>query len=288
MAVVNPVPGRGEDEAFDPVSTWVGWQRYVDNASGDQSADAGGWTREQRLDHHSEFVVVRTPAMKRVSLGLQMALLVNRRHQGTARRGLIVSGLPSTGKTTTLMELGRIFELTDRRRHPGVKDRLPVAFVSVPPASTPKMLVSEFARFLGVPVLRRMNQAQITVRSARPWASCGPSWSWSTTSTCWTPAPAPAPRPPTRSSTWANVSPRRSSTPASTSTPPRCWSAPAGSSSPGASNCCATTHCPTALPSSGRRGSSWSSTWRARCGCGTTARGPWPVSPPTCTGAPAE
>jgi hypothetical protein len=162
VAALNPAPDQGEDEVFDPVSTWVGWQRYVDNAPGDQPADDSGWTREQRLDYHSEFVVVSTPAMTRVSLELRRMLILNRRQRGTARRGLIVSGLPSTGKTTTLMELGRIFELTDRLRHPGATDRLPVAYVAVPPAATPKMLVSEFARFLGVPVQRRMNQAQIT------------------------------------------------------------------------------------------------------------------------------
>ena len=161
MAVATPAADM--DEVFDPVSTWVGWQRYVDSASGTAAvADDSAWSREQRLDHHSQFVVVTTPAMTRVSVELQRMLIVNRRHRGTARRGLIVSGLPSTGKTTTLMELGRIFELSDRRKHPGVGDRLPVAFVSVPPASTPKMLVTEFARFLGLPVLRRMNQAQIT------------------------------------------------------------------------------------------------------------------------------
>jgi len=100
--------------------------------------------------------------MKTVSLALRRLLLLNRKQQGTARRGLILSGPPTTGKTTTLMELGRIFEHTDRRRHPGLKDRLPVTYVSVPPTATPKMLISEFARFLGIPVTSRMNQAQIT------------------------------------------------------------------------------------------------------------------------------
>ncbi|MGY5124317.1 TniB family NTP-binding protein [Streptomyces nigrescens] len=150
------------DDAFDPVSTWVGWKRYIDSAPAVPGADDSGWSLEERLDYHSQFVVVTTPAMERVKRELQTALLVNRRQRGTARRGLIVSGPPSTGKTTTLMELGRIFELADRRKHSGVEDRLPVAFVSVPPASTPRMLVSEFARFLGLPVLQRMNQAAIT------------------------------------------------------------------------------------------------------------------------------
>lgn len=147
-------PGRG----YEPVSTWQGWERFVDTPR--QEAPPVGdssWTQEMLQDYHSRFVVMTTPSMKKVSLELRRLLALNRRQQGTARRGLIVSGPPTTGKTTTLMELGRIFEHTDRGRHPRAKDRLPVAFVSVPPSATPKL-----ARFLGVPVHGRMNQAQIT------------------------------------------------------------------------------------------------------------------------------
>ncbi|MEV5479119.1 TniB family NTP-binding protein [Streptomyces sp. NPDC052207] len=149
--------------AFQPITTWQGWKAFVDTPrleappAGDPS-----WSTQALEDYHSRFVVMTTPSMKKVSLQLRRLLVLNRRQQGTARRGLIVSGPPTTGKTTTLMELGRIFEHTDRRRHPRLKDRLPVAFVAVPPSSTPKMLVSEFARFLGIPVHTRMNQAQIT------------------------------------------------------------------------------------------------------------------------------
>jgi hypothetical protein len=151
------------DGIYQPVSTWQGWKHFADTprleapAAGDPS-----WTDEALENYHSRFVVMTTPSMKKVSLELRRLLILNRRQQGTARRGLIVSGPPTTGKTTTLMELGRIFEHTDRRRHPGLKDRLPVAYVSVPPSATPKMLVSELGRFLGVPVHQRMNQAQIT------------------------------------------------------------------------------------------------------------------------------
>ncbi|MFP8962588.1 TniB family NTP-binding protein [Streptomyces nanhaiensis] len=151
-----------DDGPFEPVTTWVGWERYVQSAPAGEEAEDSGWSTEERLDYHSRFVVVATPAMEQVKRQLRMALLVNRRQRGTARRGLILSGPPSTGKTTTLMELGRIFELSQRLKHPGAQDRLPVVFVAVPPASTPKMLVSEFARFLGIPVLQRMNQAAIT------------------------------------------------------------------------------------------------------------------------------
>lgn len=164
MAVVTSFADFDDEESgFQPVSTWQGWQSFVDTPRleappvGDSS-----WTLRALEDYHSRFVVMTTPSMKKVSLELRRLLILNRRQQGTARRGLIVSGPPTTGKTTTLMELGRIFEHTDRGRHPHLKDRLPVAFVSVPPSATPKMLVSEFARFLGLPVHARMNQAQIT------------------------------------------------------------------------------------------------------------------------------
>ncbi|GGP78864.1 hypothetical protein GCM10010287_36700 [Streptomyces variabilis] len=152
-----------EEGPFLPISTWQGWKDFVGTLRLEAPpADDPSWSTQDLEDYHSRFVVMTTPSMKKVSLQLRRLLVLNRRQQGTARRGLIVSGPPTTGKTTTLMELGRIFEHTDRRRHPCLKDRLPVAFVSVPPSATPKMLVSEFARFLGIPVHARMNQAQIT------------------------------------------------------------------------------------------------------------------------------
>ncbi|MDX3803365.1 ATP-binding protein [Streptomyces sp. AK04-3B] len=75
---------------------------------------------------------------------------------------MIISGPATTGKTTTMMSLGRSFQLADARQHPGQDGRRPVLFISLPPAATPKMLVSEFARFLGMPVTDRLNQTQIT------------------------------------------------------------------------------------------------------------------------------
>ncbi|WP_250850744.1 Helicase associated domain protein [Streptomyces malaysiensis] len=149
--------------AYAPPTTRDGWQQFVATPplQPHPAADED-WSLEERLDYHSRFVVLTTPAMERISLSLRRLMLLNRRQQGTARRGLIVSGPPTTGKTTTLLEMGRTFELAEQRRHPGRTDRLPVVFLAVPPASTPKMLVSEFARFLGIPIAARMNQAQIT------------------------------------------------------------------------------------------------------------------------------
>ena len=90
-----------------------------------------------------------------VSTGRRLTLL--NRHAISARRGLIVSGAAGTGKTTAITQFGKTHEAIDRLRHPGVSDRIPVIYVTVPPAATPRMLAVEFARFLGLPLTARAN-----------------------------------------------------------------------------------------------------------------------------------
>ncbi|GAA2608070.1 hypothetical protein GCM10009863_21860 [Streptomyces axinellae] len=43
----------------------------------------------------------------------------------------------------------------------GTTDRIPVVYVTVPPAATARMIATEFARFLGLPVRARSNMADI-------------------------------------------------------------------------------------------------------------------------------
>ncbi|MFD7550419.1 TniB family NTP-binding protein [Streptomyces sp. NPDC059816] len=142
-------------------TTWREWTRFVDTEP-PCLPGPGPWNAEERLDYHSQFVILSTPTMAKISLTLRRLMILNRRHNGTARRGLLISGPPTTGKTTTLQHLGRSFHLADRARHNSFDERLPVAFLSVPPAATPKMLVSELARFLDLPIGKAMNQARIT------------------------------------------------------------------------------------------------------------------------------
>jgi hypothetical protein len=79
------------------------------------------------------------------------------RHQVSARRGVIISGASGTGKTTTLTQLGRTHQRHTRKRHPSDRHRLPVLYVTVPPAATARMLAVEFARFLGLQFTGRAN-----------------------------------------------------------------------------------------------------------------------------------
>jgi AAA domain len=79
-------------------------------------------------------------------------LVLLNRHQVSARRGLVITGAPGTGKTTAVTQLGRNHELLLRHRlgQEAAAGRMPVVYVTVPPAATPKMLAAEFARFAGV------------------------------------------------------------------------------------------------------------------------------------------
>ncbi len=110
---------------------------------------------ERRLDYHTRLGVVATSTLRHVvNTGRRLTLL--NRHAISARRGLIVSGPAGTGKTTAITQFGKTHEAIDHRRHPG-SDRIPVVYVTVPPAATPRMLAVEFARFLGIPVIGRAN-----------------------------------------------------------------------------------------------------------------------------------
>ncbi|MFF3467580.1 AAA family ATPase [Streptomyces sp. NPDC002619] len=156
--------GFFDDEAAPgAVTNWVLWQAEVSRSRVPAPpVDDPCWSRKALLDYHSEFVVLKTRSMEQALTQLKLTLLVNNRQRSTARRGLIVSGPPGAGKSTTLAELGRSFELSERRRLAGREGYMPVAFASIPPTCTPKSLVQVLARFAGIPVHDRMTENTIT------------------------------------------------------------------------------------------------------------------------------
>ncbi len=165
-------PASPGDERIEPPTTLTGWRRFVEkdpaafHLSGpdqwksmddDQRADYD----EARINYHSELQVVRTSTVKAVAHQGRLLTLLNRREEG-ARRGLIISGLRTTGKTTALKQLGRLHELRVRQRYPDGR-RIPVVYVTAPPKGSPRKLAVEFARFLGLPTIsRHHNTADIT------------------------------------------------------------------------------------------------------------------------------
>lgn len=161
--MVNAPTGEPGEDRREPPTTLVGWRRFVDAAPpsfdllpipawdglSPESRDA---YQEARISYHSELIVVATSTLRKVARQGRLLTLVNRR-EISARRGLIVSGPQTTGKSTALKQLGRTHELMVRQRFPG-SDRIPVVYVTTPPKGSPRKLALEFARFLGIPPIR--------------------------------------------------------------------------------------------------------------------------------------
>lgn len=80
-------------------------------------------------------------------------------------------------KTTALLNVGRTCHLAHTRKNPAppgsAHTAVPVAYVLVPPGATAKALVTEFARYLGIPVAARMTQTQITDAVCHTYTQAG-------------------------------------------------------------------------------------------------------------------
>ena len=146
-----------------PLATKQGWASFVAQANPEppRLLPAADWQRltsferelynEARQDYHAALLLVATPdIMKIIHTGSK--LVINNRGKQLGRRGLIVSGPSGTGKSTSISQLGKKFQIELERRSPGVRDRIPVVYIVVPPDATPKMLATEMAIFLGLPV----------------------------------------------------------------------------------------------------------------------------------------
>ncbi len=157
--------------ADEPLTTKEGWRRFVDRqphppvllgavrlaklSERDRAAYDDG-----RRGYHADLPLVSTPIIRKVISTSRLLVQLNR-NQVSARRGVIISGASGTGKTTALTQLGRTHELHTRKRYPADRHRLPVLYVTVPPAATARMLAVEFARFLGLEFTGRANITDI-------------------------------------------------------------------------------------------------------------------------------
>jgi hypothetical protein len=170
-AVSVPVLSRGPKALADTWPITHFWLAGAEHAAYDAA----------REDYHARLVIVSTPTIRHVAAAGRKRILLNR-HQHSARRGLIVYGLAGTGKTTAITQLGKNYEQLARRRGEHEPGTLPVVYVTVPPAATPKMLASssELPRVFRTGNLRLFHAASCPFRySSR--TSCGvryPSVEW--------------------------------------------------------------------------------------------------------------
>jgi len=155
-------------------TTWQQWQRFAAEpppAPPDPAQPRR--TVEERIAYHSRFVTVHTPAIADTSLEVRTLMAVGRYQRATARPGLILTGPPTTGKTTTLLEVGRTCHLAETARTGPRRDHVPVAYLLVPPGASAKALALEFARYLAIPVSTRMTLAQITAAVCHTYQQAG-------------------------------------------------------------------------------------------------------------------
>jgi hypothetical protein len=166
----EPWQHTGADDYHRHLTTLEGWRQFTTTAHRTPDLlDPARWETltdaerarydDARLDYHTHMTIAATSTLQQVvNAGRRLALL--NRHAVSARRGLILSGAAGTGKTTAVTQFGKTHETTDRLRHPGLA-RIPVIYVTAPPAATPRMLAVEFARFLGLPVTHRANMTDV-------------------------------------------------------------------------------------------------------------------------------
>ena len=189
VATVNTI----EVPPDSPLTTKEGWAAFVRHTpQPPQSLTASPLMamspkdcarHEDRLrDYHADLPLVNTPTIQKVISTGRLLIQLNRR-QISARRGMVISGMSGTGKTTALTQLGRAHELAIRRRFPDDGDRLPVIYVTVPPAATPRIWPSSSPASSAWNSRLAPTSPTSPTLSARSPRTLASIWSWSTRST---------------------------------------------------------------------------------------------------------
>jgi DNA polymerase III delta prime subunit len=154
-----------------PLSTKEGWSRFVAHepapperiTHAEQSrlspADKAAHD-ETRRKFMTAAGIIRTPEFEQILMAAEIRLRLNE-FKPSGKLGLIVSGAPGLGKTTTVTQIGKLH--TARRQqqeHPaGRPGNIPVVYVTVPPACGPKAMIAEFAEFLNLPTTGRTSHS---------------------------------------------------------------------------------------------------------------------------------
>ena len=119
-----------------------------------------------RVRYHNSFGPIRSATMEQVHREVLRKVRDNIDALPGARQGAIIDGLGTHGKTTILLQLGRIFESRIREAHQrqpgGVHyEYIPVVYRSVPSSATPKDLLKALNAFYGNPYGLRDSAAEL-------------------------------------------------------------------------------------------------------------------------------
>ncbi|MGY5082323.1 TniB family NTP-binding protein [Streptomyces nigrescens] len=156
------VPQQATEQELPPDSplTTKGWRRVVEHESSPPTLltavqraalSPKGKLRDDELrrNYHAVLPLVNIPTIQKVITTSRLLVQLNRQQ------------ISARCQTTALSQLGRAHEIAVRKRHPRDRSRLPVIYVTVPPAATPKTLAMEFARFFGLDFPTRFNITDI-------------------------------------------------------------------------------------------------------------------------------
>lgn len=166
------------------IVTKEGWRAYVDatydrpikvtaEELGAMSFGDRALYNEARYQYTQAGAFVKTPQFRAVQTAVRDRVMLNKYRQ-VGKLGVIVSGEPGQGKTTTLLQIGKEHEL--RRRETGHasagRGKIPVVYVAVPAQCSAKALMHEFARFLGLPMHPRLTYGALLDMVANALRNC--------------------------------------------------------------------------------------------------------------------
>lgn len=128
------------------------------------SDDARELYNEQRFAAINATMVLATPQLMEITQQVAMLHAMSSGAQHTVRHGLALSGLQTLGKSTAAMYVGRTHEVSMRRRFARLGDDsfAPTVYITTPPSSNAKSLMTRFATMLGLPVRSRATTEDVT------------------------------------------------------------------------------------------------------------------------------
>lgn len=129
---------------------------------------------DARIRYSQAGAFISTPQLREVKRAVHERMLINA-DRTVGKLGVILSGEPGQGKTTTLMQIGKEHELRRRTTgHPaGAPGKIPVVYVAVPAQCTAKELLHEFTRFLALPSPKGATYGRLVEMVAHALRECG-------------------------------------------------------------------------------------------------------------------
>src|SRR5947209_17533346 len=119
----------------------------------------------ERVAYHLDLEPVPTPAMHRIINELMTQAMANLYSPPGARPGSLIDGAANLGKTTTLLEFGRCYERELRQLYSEdiktIDEFIPVVYVSLPAAASPKALNELLLEFYGFPRMSRATKKSL-------------------------------------------------------------------------------------------------------------------------------